>query len=265
MGRLLELLQRRSKQHSRKQKGSANRKKSALRLARLHRRIKNQRLDFLHKISTRLARTKSAIVIEDLSVTRMLCNHRLARHIADAGWGEFRRMLGYKTKWYGSRLIVAPRFYPSSRTCSECRSVKPTLALSERKFVCENCGVILNRDENAARNLAYLSTASSAGSNACGEGRFMALARCPSMKQEPNAIWACPKWVSFGERPGDHGHRYHGLRDPMALSRYRKSVMVFGSSSATKIFLRTPAITSFWKLGGSSPRPLGRPWYRWAW
>ena len=165
----LRLLKRRSKQHSRKKIGSANRKKSALRLARLHRKIKNRRKDFLHKLSTQLAKTKSVIVVEDLNVQGMMQNRHLSRHIADSGWSQFLTMLTYKTKWYGSYILKAPKFYPSSKTCSVCGAVKPDLNLSERKFVCKICGSIIDRDENAARNLEYLRTASSAGNYACGD------------------------------------------------------------------------------------------------
>lgn len=165
----LKLLKRRSKQHSRKKIGSANRKKSALRLARLHRKIRNKRKDFLHKLSTQLAKTKPVIVIEDLNVRGMMQNRRLSRHIADSGWSQFLMMLDYKTKWYGSSLVKAPKFYPSSKTCSACGSIKPGLKLSERQFVCEICGFTIDRDENAARNLEYLSTGSSPGSYACGD------------------------------------------------------------------------------------------------
>jgi putative transposase len=176
----LRLLKVRSKQHSRKMLGSANRKKSALRLARLHRRIRNKRRDFLHKLSTQLAKTKSVVVVENLNVRGMMQNHHLSRHIADSGWSQFFTMLSYKTKWYGSSLIKAPRFYPSSKTCCACGSIKQELSLKERQFICEVCGFTIDRDENAARNLEYLSTlldskhltgstGSSPGSYACGD------------------------------------------------------------------------------------------------
>lgn len=156
----LKKLRRLSRQHSRKQKGSNNRKKSALKLAQIHRKIKNQRKDFLHKFSTALAKTKSAIVIEDLAVKNMIKNKHLSRRIADAGWGEFQRMLEYKTQWYGSKLIMAPRFYPSSRKCSECGYILPELKLSTRQWTCPECGEIHDRDINAAVNLVqYLNTA----------------------------------------------------------------------------------------------------------
>ena len=167
--RLLHILKRRSRQHFRKKKGSCNRKKSRLCLARLHRRIRNQRKDFLHKVSTRLAKTKSEIVVEDLHVRGMLRNRSLSRQIQDQGWGEFIRMLGYKTEWYGSRFMKAPRFYPSTRMCSWCGGVNPRMDLSEREFGCGMCGLEIDRDENAALNLYDLSTGSSPGDDACGD------------------------------------------------------------------------------------------------
>lgn len=171
--RKLKRLRRVSKNHSYKQRGSNNRRKSALRLARLHRHIKNIRKDFLNKLSTSLAKTKRVIIIEDLTVRNMLQNHNLARSIADAGWGEFRRMLEYKTQWYDSQLVIIDRFAPSSKTCSECGAVNESLTLSDRRWVCMSCGVLHERDENASKNirrlgLEILNTESSSGINACG-------------------------------------------------------------------------------------------------
>ncbi|ABZ85562.1 transposase, is605 family, orfb [Heliomicrobium modesticaldum Ice1] len=153
LDKFLKRLRRLSKKHSRKQKGSTNRKKSALALARLHRRIRNIRQDFLHKLTTNLAKTKSEIVMEDLNVRGMMRNGSLARHIADVGWGEFRRQLGYKTAWYGSKLTLVHRFYPSSKTCSACGYVREELPLSVREWDCPSCGVHHDRDHNAAKNL----------------------------------------------------------------------------------------------------------------
>ena len=112
LAKKLRLLKRRSKGLSRKQKGSNNGKKAALRLARLHRKVKNLRLDFLHRLTTWLARTKPVIVVEDLNV-KGLSRGRLSRSVADVGWGAFRRMLEYKAGWYGATLIVAPRSFPT--------------------------------------------------------------------------------------------------------------------------------------------------------
>lgn len=167
----LKKLKRLSKQHSRKKRGSQNRKKWALKLARLHARIGNIRRDNLHKCSTELAKTKSVIVVEDLHVKGMMQNDKLARQISDVGWGEFRRMLEYKTVWYGSHLVVAPRFLPSSKMCSVCSHKLPELPLAVRDWDCPQCQTHHDRDVNAAQNLKdwYLSTVSSTGIDACGD------------------------------------------------------------------------------------------------
>jgi putative transposase len=128
LARKLRLLKRRSKQLSRKEKGSNNSKKAALALARLHRKVKNLRRDFLHKQTTWLARTKPVIVVEDLSV-RGLSRGWLSRSVADVGWGTFLRMLEYKAKWYGATLIVAPRSFPSTRLCSRCGHLHGKMSL----------------------------------------------------------------------------------------------------------------------------------------
>jgi putative transposase len=164
----MERLKRFSKQHSRKIVGSNNRRKSAFKLARHHRRIRNIRKDYLHKFSTNLAKTKSVIVVEDLDIKGMLHGF-LNRPIHDAGWGEFRRMLEYKTTWYGSKLIVAPRYYPSSKTCSQCGCIVEKMPLSVREWTCQKCQALHDRDLNAAINLVSLYTGSSPGIHACGD------------------------------------------------------------------------------------------------
>jgi putative transposase len=151
----LRRLRRLSKSHSRKKMRSANRRRSAQMLARCHARIAHLRRDRLHKLTTRLAKSHGQIVIEDLNVRAMLRNHRLARSIADASWGELAGMLEYKCRWYGAKLIRADRFFPSSKTCSRCGYRKETLSLAKRTFSCENCGSELDRDLNAAINLAH--------------------------------------------------------------------------------------------------------------
>jgi putative transposase len=123
---------------------------------RVHHRVANLRTDAIHKLTTALARTYATIVVEDLNVSGMVRNHRLARAVSDAGFGEIRRQLAYKTLWNGGTLIVADRWYPSSKTCSRCGVVKAKLRLSERTYTCTTCGLILDRDENAANNLASL-------------------------------------------------------------------------------------------------------------
>jgi len=187
LSKALKLLKRRQRKHSKKNIGSSNRRKSALRLAKLHRKIRNRRKDFLHKLSTKLAKTKSVIVVEDLNIQGMLKNHHLSRHIQDSGWGQFIRMLDYKSTWYGSELIKAPRFYPSTKTCYVCGATRvKRMDLSEKIFICGICDTTIDRHINAARNLAYLSpyrntwsessffikgisTPSSGGSYACGD------------------------------------------------------------------------------------------------
>jgi len=111
-----------------------------------------------------LARMFGTVVVEDLNVAAMVKNHSLARHIADASFGEIRRQLEYKTAWNGGRVVVADRWFPSSKTCSGCGAVKTKLALSERTYVCTVCAMVLDRDVNAARNLAALGEALVAGS-----------------------------------------------------------------------------------------------------
>ncbi|MHB8351386.1 MAG: RNA-guided endonuclease InsQ/TnpB family protein [Thermoplasmata archaeon] len=164
----LERLRHRSQAHSRKQKGSHNRAKSAISLARLHYRIRRRR-DFLHKTTTELARTKSVVVVEDLAVAHLVRNRHLSRAIRDAGGSEFRRMLEYQAGWYGSRVVTAPRFFASSKRCSGCGNVVETLPLSERTYSCAACGLVIDRDLNAARNLVSRVVGSSPETvNACG-------------------------------------------------------------------------------------------------
>ncbi|MHB1594116.1 MAG: IS607 family element RNA-guided endonuclease TnpB [Streptosporangiaceae bacterium] len=132
----LRRLRRAARAHSRKARGSANRRKAAARLARTHARVASVRADALHKATSDLASRYEIVVAEDLNVAGMVRNRRLARAIADAGFGEARRMLAYKTTWNGGRLVTAGRWFPSSKTCSGCGAVKAKLALSERTYVC---------------------------------------------------------------------------------------------------------------------------------
>ncbi|NLI97323.1 IS200/IS605 family element transposase accessory protein TnpB [bacterium] len=150
---MLYRLKRKSRQLTKKKKGSANRERARNQLARLHRDIRNIRQDFLHKTTTQLCSENQAIMIEDLNVKGMLANRRVARAIGDIGMFEFRRQLDYKTKIYGSELVVADRWFASSRTCSKCGSKKDELKLSERVFRCSSCGLEIDRDLNAAINL----------------------------------------------------------------------------------------------------------------
>ena len=152
----LKKLQRCSKQHSRKKKGSKNREKSRRRLAKLHKRIRDIRKDAIHRLTTKLCRENQAVAVENLSVGGMMRNRRLARHIADMGWYEFRRQLEYKCLIYGTKLTIADRFFPSSKTCSACGAVRDELSLSERTYRCPSCNLEMDRDLNAALNLLDL-------------------------------------------------------------------------------------------------------------
>jgi putative transposase len=137
---------------------SNNRRKSAATLARLHARIANLRADFTHKLTTRLCRENQALVIEDLNVEGMLANEKLARAISDVGFGMLRSQLEYKARRYGTHLIIADRWYPSSRLCSVCGWKNEALTLRDREWVCAECGAHHDRDLNAALNLKRLAT-----------------------------------------------------------------------------------------------------------
>ncbi len=136
-----------------KQRGSNNWKKAQTRLARLHRKIANIRKDALHKLTTYLAKNHSRIGVEDLNVSGMIANHKLSKAITDMGFYEFRRQLTYKCQLYGSQLVIVDRWFPSSKTCSNCGTKKETLTLEQRVFQCGYCGFEIDRDLNASINL----------------------------------------------------------------------------------------------------------------
>jgi putative transposase len=160
-------LARAQRRLARTQKGSANRDKARLKVARVHARIADRRRDFLHQLTTRLVRDNQAVVIEDLSVRNMIRNHRLARAISDAAWREMRAMLEYKCEWYGRDLVVIGRWYPSSKTCSACGRLAASLPLGVREWDCAHCGTRHDRDINAAVNIR----AAGLAVLACGAGR----------------------------------------------------------------------------------------------
>jgi len=202
-------LRRLPRQLSRQQPSSRNRGKTRRKIARLHFRIANIRRDALHKATSGIvAKTKPpalrpcAVVLEDLNVNGMLKNRHLARAISDVGMHEFRRQITYKTQWNGSDILFADPWYPSSKRCSQCGQVKRKMPLSERTYRCEGCGLVIDRDLNAASNLAQLhleskpnnsTTASSVGraaqdaANACGEDIRPNDIGQISQKQEPNS------------------------------------------------------------------------------
>ena len=150
-------LRKLQKDLSRKQKGSNNRRKDRLKVAKLHEKISNQRKDYLHKISHYIISENQVIVIEDLKVSNMIKNHKLAKSIADVSWSEFRRQLEYKSEWYGRELIIAPSNYASSQLCSNCgNKSSQTKDLSCRTYICPVCGMEMDRDINASKNLLKL-------------------------------------------------------------------------------------------------------------
>jgi putative transposase len=169
-------------------KGSANRAKAAAKVARAHRKVRHARRDFLHRATTRLVRSADTIVIEDLNVSGMVRNRRLARAISDCGWREFRRQLAYKCERYGRDLVVIDRWYPSSKTCSACGHRLAELSLGTRQWTCPSCGARHDRDINAARNIL----AAGQAVTACGAGiRHSGTSRVqPAVKQEPRPVTA---------------------------------------------------------------------------
>lgn len=154
---------------SRRQKGSANRQKAVRQLAHAHLRIANVRENALHQVTSLLTKTKSAVVLETLNVSGMMKNHHLAQAIADAGFHEFRRQMEYKGQWYGCKILLADPFYPSTKHCSRCGHIKEEMGLRDRVYICDLCGLTIDRDLNAALNLELLTTGSSPERYACGE------------------------------------------------------------------------------------------------
>ena len=148
---------------SRKKKGSSNREKARLKVAKCHSRIASLRRDYINKFTTQIVRENQVICIENLNVAGMIRNRKLARHIADASWGEISRQFKYKCEWYGRKLVKIDRFYPSSRLCNGCKFKNVNLKLSDRVWKCSNCNDINDRDLNAAKNILE------AGLVSCGE------------------------------------------------------------------------------------------------
>ena len=139
---------------SRKKRGSANRRRASVRLAEHHVRVRDIRQHFLHQVSNQLVQTHDKLVLEDLNITGIMSNHRLARAVGDAAWGELARQITYKQAWHGGQVMVADRWFASSKTCSSCGQVKPDLTLGDRTYTCGHCGLVRDRDLNAAANLA---------------------------------------------------------------------------------------------------------------
>ncbi|MGK5441525.1 RNA-guided endonuclease InsQ/TnpB family protein [Micromonospora sp. URMC 105] len=211
---------------SRKVASSRNREKASVKVARIHCRISDRRHDHLHKLTTRLIRENQTVVVETLSIRNMMRNRTLARAIADAGWYRLRSMLEYKARWYGRTVIATDRWLPSSRRCSACGAINNALRLSDRLWTCD-CGLIHDRDVNAARNI--LAAGLAERENACG-GKVRPLSqqrqrRDPTKQETGRAI------VGPHARRGSEGGQEYSIRsrrparrDSTATDRVRKNI-----------------------------------------
>ncbi len=179
-------LRRAQRSVSRKQKGSRNRHRAVQQLARRHYRVACIRRNATHQLTSTIAKSASVVVIESLNVAGMLKNHRLAGAVSDAALAEIHRQLEYKVKWAGGTLVKAGRWFPSSKTCSDCGYLIDDLPLSMREWTCPNCGGVHDRDVNAAINLKQL--AGSSPVQACGGGSSGPdhRTKLPPVKQEPD-------------------------------------------------------------------------------
>ena len=146
-------IKRLQRQLSRKVAGSNNRNKARIKLAKAYKKINNRKQYYLHQVTNTLINENQVICMEDLNVKGMMKNHKLAESISEMNFGEFRRMLEYKAKWYGRQIVYVDRFYPSSKTCHNCGYIKKDLKLSDRQWVCPQCGEVIERDYNAACNI----------------------------------------------------------------------------------------------------------------
>src|SRR6266704_1343608 len=153
------------RRHAKKQKGSQNRRKAQLKVARIHAKIADRRRDSQHKLSTEIIRENQVVCVESLHVKNMVKNHTLAKAISDVGWGEFVRQLAYKAEWYGRTLVKIDKWYPSSKRCFDCGHILDSLTLDIRHWTCPQCGVSHDRDINAAHNIL----AAGLAVTACGE------------------------------------------------------------------------------------------------
>lgn len=185
----LKALRKAQQALSRKTKGSARREKTKERVARLYARVTDVRMDTINKATTMIARTYSVVCIEDLNVAGMVKNRHLARSLSDASLGEFRRQLEYKTMRTGASLRVVDRWYPSSKTCSNCETVKAKLSLFERVYRCDVCGLSMDRDLNAAINLMVAGSALETLNARGGDVRRADVCRATQtpMKREPSS------------------------------------------------------------------------------
>ena len=174
------------RRHAKKKKGSKNRAKARLKVARIHARIADRRRDYQHQLSTRIVHENQVICIESLTVKNMLKNHHLAKSISDVGWGEFVRQLEYKAQWYGRTLVKIDKWYPSSKRCSHCGHVLDSLSLDVRFWMCSECHTFHDRDINAAKNVLAAGLAVSACGEAVRPGRAHALSGRTRRSRKPS-------------------------------------------------------------------------------
>src|SRR6266851_3252103 len=153
------------RRHAKKKKGSKNRAKARLQVARIHKKIADRRRDYQHKLSTKIIRENQVVCVESLHVKNMVKNHCLAKAISDVGWAEFVRQLEYKAEWYGRTLVKIDKWYPSSKRCFDCGHILDSLPLDVRSWICPECGVAHDRDINAAKNVLAVGLTVAA----CGE------------------------------------------------------------------------------------------------
>jgi putative transposase len=149
----LKKLKYEQKQLSKKNKGSNNRNKQRIIVSLIHEKITNKRMDFLHKLSQKIVNENQVICLENLAVKNMIKNHKLAQSISDVSWSKFLDMLKYKSEWNDRQLVQIDRFYPSSKSCSECHHINDNLTLKDREWICPSCGTKHDRDINAAKNI----------------------------------------------------------------------------------------------------------------
>ena len=174
------------RRHAKKKKGSKNRHKARLKVARLHAKIADRRRDYQQKLSTRIVHENQVICIESLTVKNMLQNHCLAKSISDVGWGEFVRQLEYKARWYGRTLVKIDKWYPSSKRCSHCGHVLASLSLDVRFWRCPECKTFHDRDLNAAKNVLAAGLAVAACGEAIRPGRAKARSGKPQRNRKAN-------------------------------------------------------------------------------
>jgi putative transposase len=179
-------LARVQRRHAKKKKGSKNRAKARVKVARVHAKIADRRKDYQHKLSTKIIRENQIVCLESLQVKNMVANHCLAKAISDVGWSEFVRQLEYKAAWYGRTIVKIDKWYPSSKRCFDCGHVLDSLPLDVRSWICPECGIVHDRDINAAKNILAAGLAVAACGEAVRPGRAKAQPGKPRRSRKPS-------------------------------------------------------------------------------